>query len=363
MQHTKHIISYITLFIYASITSNAYSQKFETEILKQKNMNEMGVKTGNYSGITHIKDNLYAVVSDKESTDGFYLFDIDIDENDGKIISVSRNDSIFGNNTPQVYKNSKICTRDCEGIAYRKSSNTLFISGEGDQKILEYAMSGQPTGKELEIPEIYSINNIQPNYGFEALTYDDITRKFWTCTESALKKDLVSRDGKQDIVVRLQSFDDKLQPYKQYAYKLEHPEKEKTSETYAFGISELTALDNGKIIVMEREFHVTKSKLGSSVIIKLFVVDPSECKSINDDTDIRLLDDEQILKKTPLASFKTHLNLTSQNIANYEGMCLGPKLKDGRQTLILINDSQAGYGNSLFKLKDYIKVIVIGPIL
>lgn len=357
MNHTNIYI--ILLCVFTFTASNIFSQNIKTEILKQKNINKMGVKTGNYSGITHIKDNIYAVVSDKEKTDGFYIFEINIDDNSGSIESVVRNDSIFGNSKPQTTTNNGISTRDCEGIAYIKSSNTFFIAGEGDQCIKEYSYTGEPTGKELEIPEIFSIKNIQPNYGFEALTYDENRKLLWTCTESALKKDTTSEDNAQGMVIRLQSFDETLRAKKQYAYKTERPEKEKSSDLYAFGIPEMTAMDNGNIIVMEREFYITKSKIGSHVNIKLFMVNPSECESINDSTDVRNLNDRQILKKTPLASFKTRLNLTARSIANYEGMCLGPKLIDGRQTLLLINDSQAGYGNSVFKLKDYIKVLLL----
>ena len=40
-------------------------------------------------------------------------------------------------------------------------------------------------------------------------------------------------------------------------------------------------------------------------------------------------------------------------------MCLGPKLQDGHQTILLLSDSQNNAGNSLARLKDYIKVIVL----
>ena len=39
-------------------------------------------------------------------------------------------------------------------------------------------------------------------------------------------------------------------------------------------------------------------------------------------------------------------------------MCLGPRLEDGRQTVLLVSDSQNRAGNPLFHLKDYIRVIV-----
>ena len=46
------------------------------------------VPAGNYSGITHYRDNQYLVVSDKSKTDGFFIFDIDIDSISGQLIQV-----------------------------------------------------------------------------------------------------------------------------------------------------------------------------------------------------------------------------------------------------------------------------------
>ena len=70
------------------------------------------------------------------------------------------------------------------------------------------------------------------------------------------------------------------------------------------------------------------------------------------------------LTKRPLYAFSTGIRfLGKKNFANYEGMCLGPKLADGRQTLLLIADSQNRAGKFLFHLKDYIKVVLIGESL
>ena len=43
------------------------------------------------------------------------------------------------------------------------------------------------------------------------------------------------------------------------------------------------------------------------------------------------------------------------NLANFEGMCLGPVLPDGRRTLVLIADSQKGSGGLT---NEYVKVIL-----
>ena len=63
-------------------------------------------------------------------------------------------------------------------------------------------------------------------------------------------------------------------------------------------------------------------------------------------------DGSAVLPKRLLVEFTTR----ASNLANYEGMCLGPMLKDGRKTLILIADSQGGY-NGL--TREYLKVIIL----
>ena len=68
--------------------------------------------------------------------------------------------------------------RDEEGICYFPESSTLFISGEEDQQILEYDTLGQPTGRKLDVPAMFGRSYIQPNRGFEALTYSQAKKLF-----------------------------------------------------------------------------------------------------------------------------------------------------------------------------------------
>ena len=66
--------------------------------------------------------------------------------------------------------------------------------------------------------------------------------------------------------------------------------------------------------------------------------------------------DTPFLKKRLLTEWKTSLSLSKRSFANYEGMCLGPKLEDGSQVVILLSDSQDQYAGVL---KDWFKTIVI----
>ena len=62
------------------------------------------------------------------------------------------------------------------------------------------------------------------------------------------------------------------------------------------------------------------------------------------------------MQKRLLTEFRTKINITKRSFANYEGICAGPKLADGRQVLFLVADSQNQYKGWL---KDWFKTIVI----
>ena len=311
-------------------------------LLKQKSISRMGIPPGNYSGITRINDTLYAVVNDKELTEGFHLFSIEMNRKNGKIRNVS--DTMISSPHPVP------TGLDMEGVCYRKSSNTLFISDEADQRIREFSLDGNPTGLELRVPALFSTEHIVSNRGFEALTYNHQTGKFWTANESALKSDTANYPHR----VYLQCFGDDLQPDGQFIYHLDAPCKVQGPRTkfYAHGLPALIAMDNGDLIIMERELYSPRRILGSRIEVKLYRVTREALEAAGNNDD-RPVDKKLIIR------FCTHIRIGQINYANYEGMCLGPTLNDGRQTIILINDSQNRSGNRLFRLKDYLKVIIL----
>ena len=86
---------------------------------------------------------------------------------------------------------------------------------------------------------------------------------------------------------------------------------------------------------------------------------PSEGWTIDSSTSLQQLDPNRFLIKRLLFTVTTRMNLLQQNFANYEGMCLGRRLADGRQTILLVSDSQGGYGRGPVHLKDYVRVLII----
>lgn len=352
----KHLLS---ICAFAALAAGAQAQNAVE--LKQVSMGRWGIGSAQYSGIAPMGGNRYAVVSDKEPKDGFFIFRIDQHPATGEVTSVYL-EAFKGNPSPHVNA-AGISLRDCEGVAYVPSTNTVFISGEGDQQILEYSIDGVPTGRKLNVPAIFAAGNIVHNYGFEALTYSDATHRFWTTTESMLPIDGKAAgplNPKSQNLLRLQAFSENLQPVAQYAYRMDLGRQDDFGETYVYGVPELLAMPDGRLLVLEREANITKGGLSSQCRCKLYEVNPNQGFQIDCSISLPQLDPNKFLVKKLLADWKTVVQPVRLNFANYEAMCLGRTLNDGRRTLLLLSDSQGGYRKGPFHLKDYIKVIILG---
>jgi len=331
------------------------------KLLEQVNLGKFGVRPANFSGITKVSGARYAVVDDKELIDGFMYLDIDMDTRNGKILDVKYSEPEGFVARKNEITDPKSVYRDCEGIAYCKQRNTVFVTGEADQRILEYDLDGYPTGQELAVPDYMQVKDIEENYGFEALSYCEETETFWTTTEATLLDDgvrssLKNRDAAN--LLRIQTFGLDLQPTKMYAYKMDRLQATAKVANHVHGVPTMLAMPDGRLIVMEREACIPKRYFGSFCKIKLYEVVPSAEYEITSNTRLSELDTSQFLLKNLLCEFTTHVNYI-WNFANYEGMCLGPKLDDGRQTILLICDSQGGHGNFVYHLKDWMKVIIL----
>ena len=210
-----------------------------------------------------------------------------------------------------------------EGICFRPSTQTLFISGESDNEVYEYTLDGHRTGNRLQMPE--TIERAIGNAGLESLTYDPNSHLFFTMTERPLEG---------DSLLYFWAFGDDLKLKHEYRYRPDVPLNRK----YIYGVSELCALDDGRLLVLERQIRVPKLKIGAKTIIRIYEVQPDE-----------LL----VSKKRLVAAFKTRLNLTNRKFANYEGCC-----PISNSQLLLIADSQNQYKGVL---RDWFKIITIAP--
>ena len=199
----------------------------------------------------------------------------------------------------------------------------ILMCGEKDNMIRTYNRNGKSIG--VDIPKHIAHTNLPGNSGLESLSYNAATKRLWTCNETA--------------PVTLVAYDDAFYIRESFPYAMDAPKKNGTkAAAYAHGVSEVCAMDDGSLLVLEREFYVPKAKIGSSVVCKLYRYSPSK------------------QQKSLVEEWKTRLNLLARSLANYEGMCLGPRLADGRRVVVMIADSQSQYKGIL---KDWLRTICI----
>lgn len=313
----------LTLLLVLLPAAAAMAQEFHVKMYPQARLSG-NVRSGQYSGITYLGEELYAVVDDKLPGGGIVYMHIPVRDYGRVRMGV-----------PEATSSGSVKGRDNEGIAFVPATQRLWVSSEADQRIREYSLDGVETGRELRIPAAFGTGGITPNMGFEALTFDPATALFWTVSEGPLKGESVHR---------LQSFTFDGNPRWQYLYEMDAPTQSRSGATsYVFGIPALAALDDGRLLVLEREVYVPgggvlDKAFRSFTRMKLYVVNPVGAP------------DGTLLEKQPFAAWTT----SALNLANFEGMCLGPTLSDGSRCLLLIADSQGGSGGLT---SEYIKLI------
>ena len=308
----------ITLLSLSIQGQNIWKDYNSVSIMPQHNFS--AIPSGNYSGITNIGNDDYAVVSDKGNNEGYYIFHIEINNN-GDITDITNKDfiNLNGNNLDQ------------EAITFNPETHHIYIGNEGPSNIIEYDVNSKSIVRSAEISD-YKKHCI-PNRSIESLTYDKTRDKLFTINESPLI-------GDSSRMLRLKQLNTDLTEEKEFPYFIEKPLKpaDTPQDRHAYGVSELLSLNDSTLLVLERELYITSMKLGSWVINRIYRIVPGNPT------------------KHLVCSWRTSLQLTSFNFANYEGMCLGPKLSDGRQVIILCADSQNRYKGVL---KDYFKTIIL----
>ena len=342
------------------------------------------VAAGNYSGIAHLHDDIYAVVSDKSDSALYFYFRIQVNPKTGELEQVEnlgfteRTDGILNDGKPWQGKEKGF---DHEAIV-KVSDSTLVIASEGYYRLKEYPIlptsaDAAKVGYQQNLCESrWPSSEFYPNYNFESLAFDSVRQYLWTIPESTLRKDgqpatpqnglanqlrLMRLDwGKMKENRNKEEYSEQVSSKKDsrymtpYAYQMDQPSIHKKADIYVMGVSELCALPDGQLLVLEREAFIPKIKIGAFCKCKLYQINPlnSEEFAMNE----KFSSDTPFLKKRLLAEWKTGLSLSKRSFANYEGMCLGPKLEDGSQVVILLSDSQDQYAGVL---KDWFKTIVI----
>ena len=342
------------------------------------------VAAGNYSGIAHLHDDIYAVVSDKSDSALYFNFRIQVNPKTGELEQVEnlgfteRTDGTLNDGKPWLGLEKGF---DHEAIV-KVSDSTLVIASEGYCRLKEYPIlpisaDTAKVGYQQNLWESrWPSSDFYSNYNFESLAFDSVHQYLWTIPESTLRKDgqpATPQNGlaNQLRLMRLdwgkikenrnkEEYSEQVSSKKDsrymtpYAYQMDQPSTHKKADIYVMGVSELCVLPDGQLLVLEREAFIPKIKIGAFCKCKLYLINPLNSEEFS--MKEKFSSDTPFLKKRLLAEWKTGLSLSKRSFANYEGMCLGPMLEDGSQVVILLSDSQDQYAGVL---KDWFKTIVI----
>ena len=372
----------LTIFLAFSMLAGAQEWKVVRENA-QKTFPKT-VAAGNYSGIAHLHDDIYAVVSDKSDSALYFNFRILVNPKTGELEQVENLG--FTERTDGTLNDGKFWQGQEKGFDHeaivKVSDSTLVIASEGYCRLKEYPIlhtsaDAAKVGYQQNLWESrWSSSDFYPNYNFESLAFDSIRQYLWTIPESTLRKDGQPATPQNGLAnqLRLMRFDwgkmkenrnkeeysEQVSSKKDsryvtpYAYQMDQPSTHKKADIYVMGVSELCALPDGQLLVLEREAFIPKIKIGAFCKCKLYLINPLNSDGFS--MKEKFSSDTPFLKKRLLTEWKTGLSLSKRSFANYEGMCLGPKLEDGSQVVILLSDSQDQYAGVL---KDWFKTIVI----
>ena len=372
----------LTVFLAFSLLSGAQDWKVVREN-PQKSFPKT-VAAGNYSGIAHLQDDIYAVVSDKSDSALYFNFRIQVNPKTGELEQVEnlgfteRTDGTLNDGKPWLGQEKGF---DHEAIV-KFSDSALVIASEGYCRLKEYPIlhvsaDAAKVGYQQNLWESrWASSDFYPNYNFESLAFDSIRQYLWTIPESTLRRDGQPATPQNGLAnqLRLMRFDwgkmkenrnkekysEQVSSKKDsrymttYAYQMDQPSTHKKADIYVMGVSELCVLPDGQLLVLEREAFIPKIKIGAFCKCKLYLINPLNSEEFS--MKEKFSAETPFLKKRLLTEWKTGLSLSKRSFANYEGMCLGPKLEDGSQVIILLSDSQDQYAGVL---KDWFKTIVI----
>lgn len=296
---------------------------------------EYTLGTNGCSAITYSgEDGLFYVLQDHDE-DGYakiYPLILEIDSHTGAI----HGQSLVEADTPSKW-------RDSEGMSIDPFSGALWISDEAQPpSIAEFGLDGSPTGRTAPVPSIQR-TALRDNFSLESLTISPDGLTMWTANEQALKCDgELSVDNKTvSTVVRLMRYTratalDIWTAAGEWAYICDPCTGTALSQS---GLSGLCALPDGSLLALEREvsiiscgrcriYRITTGALAAATEVSGFpsltnttfsAVDKGEC----------LLDFTGQPPSTVLGPYE---------LIVYEGIALGPKLRDGSYAVYLVSD-------------------------
>lgn len=300
-------------------------------------------EVGGLSGITYdSRKNVYYTISDDRSQKAparFYTLKIELGGGSLKKVDVVNVTTLLkadGKPFPELIL-------DPEGIALTKDGK-LFISSEGyvDKLVKPFVNQFSLTGKLLQVlpippnflPSAKGNKGIRNNLAFESLTITPNQKYLFTATENALDQDGDVATVTAGSPARILKYNlSTAQPIQEFLYLTEPiAGSAKISRFSANGLADLLAIDNTRLLSLERSFSLIKGHT-----IKLYEVSLAGADDISKIASLKTVN----INKIKPAQKKLLFNFNQLNIPidNIEGLTFGQCLPNGRRSLIFVSDN------------------------
>lgn len=313
-----------------------------------------GTTVGGLSGISYDSQrDCYYVISDDRSASGparFYTVRLSVSDRGIDAVAIMAVHPLLDEHgrqfEPRSFDSSPpVVPPDPEGIAFDSGRQRLYWSSEGERRtdgprgpvladpwVRIAGLDGSYLGRLTTPPQLaMSAQRTGPrrNMTLEGLTLSPDGRWLFAAMEGPGYDDGPLPDQARGALTRITAYRvdrgaDSAAPVAQYAYPLEPA----TAPAETNGLTDLVALSDTAFLVIERAFSVRPT-------VRLF---RAEIGDATDVLGVPALAGAAVtpMVKTLVADLSTTPGL--EPLDNIEGITLGPKLPDGRQTLVLVSD-------------------------
>ena len=319
-----------------------------------------GTVVGGLSGIDYdAATNRYVLVSDDRTTSDsanaprMYFANFTFDANTFSSVALTSTFTMKQPNGSVYPKVPDVLAADPEAVRFDPVSGNLLWVSEGQRTVSVTAPATnvliQPfvreitlTGthvREYQLPANFQItaNDTGPrgNAVFEGLTLTPDRRKTVVIAEGALIQDGAAPTVTTGATSRITVFDRATGVASaQYAYPIERVQATPVpaDQFTVNGPTEILAVTNTKFLVLERSFSV--GVVGNQV--RLYEVDITSATNVLGTAVVTASNATRVTKRLVL-DFET-LKAQLGGVANLEGITFGPKLANGRDSLVVVAD-------------------------
>jgi hypothetical protein len=310
------------------------------------------------SGIVWIGGDQYLAIGDAHAC--VHRLAVRLDKS-GRVVSAAFGEPIVLRDEHGVPLSDAAVGEDREGIAYGPDTATVWISNERDGRDpnrSSIACHHLPDGRLLRFVEVGRDSSLacfaaqRRNRGLESLSLAPVRSVFWTANEAPLQIDGPEATDSTGGVVRLLQLDPSMSPVAQFAYEID-PYTARIAAPFFLsgnetsGVSDLAALEDGRLLVLERAF-AGDSTGTAGLRSRIYLVETDGATDVSRGDLANGLAGRSFVPARKTLLWQVDSGFTN---SNFEGMTLGPALDGGDRVILLVADNTEGGSQALLTLR------------